>query len=294
MSSTGNPLADTGGTDATAAITLRLVLIYAGFASIWILVSDELVVLIFSDPAAILLANTVKGWLFVAVTSALLFALVYRLLDEARNAADQQRAAQIGQYRAGQLLDALANSSSDAIFAKDLDGKYLLLNKETARLMGRSVEEALGHVDQALLPAEQAIMLRANDQRVLTENRINTFEETIHTADGERTYLATKGPLRDADGTVIGIFGISRDITGRYDDVRSLQLRADALRERNEELDRFNRAAVGRELVLIDLKRQVNDLSQQLGRPPPYSLAFTEAAAARRSPNDVGRADGDV
>ena len=280
MSSTDNPLPDTGGTDAAAATTLRLVLIYAGFASLWILVSDELVGMMFSDPAAFLLASTVKGWLFVAVTSALLFALVYRLLDEARNAADQQRAAQIAQYRAGQLLDALANSSSDAIFAKDLDGNYLLLNKETARLIGRSVEEALGHGDLALFPTEQAALLAANDRRVIAENRINTFEESIHTADGERTYLATKGPLRDADGTVIGIFGISRDITGRYDDVRALRLQADALREHNEELDRFNRAAVGRELVLIDLKGQVNDLSRQLGRPPPYNLAFTAAAPA--------------
>ena len=105
MSSTDNPLPDTGGTDATAAITLRLVLIYAGFASLWILVSDELVVMILSDPPAVLLASTLKARLFVAVTSALLYALVNRLLNETRTAAAQRRAAQIGHYRAGQLLD---------------------------------------------------------------------------------------------------------------------------------------------------------------------------------------------
>ena len=94
MSPLRDPLPDVNSNDATAAATLRLVLIYAGFASLWILVSDELVVLMFSDPAAILLASTVKGWLFVAVTSALLYALVYRLLDETRNAAAERRAAQ--------------------------------------------------------------------------------------------------------------------------------------------------------------------------------------------------------
>ena len=215
MSPPHHPPPSADSAESIAAATLKLVLIYAAFAALWIVISDELVTQMFSEPALVHLANTLKGWLFVVVTSALLFALVYRLLDQARRAADQQRAAQIAHYRAGQLLDAVANSSSDAIFAKDLDGKYLLLNKETARLIGWTVEDAVGHDDQALFPPQQALLLAANDRRVMTENRINTYEETINTADGERTYLATKGPLRDADGTVIGIFGIARDITGR-------------------------------------------------------------------------------
>jgi hypothetical protein len=46
------------------------------------------------------------------------------------------------------------------------------------------------------------------------------------------------------------------------------------LRASNEELRRFNRAAVGRELDMIRLKRQVNELSAQLGQVPPYSVDF--------------------
>jgi hypothetical protein len=46
--------------------------------------------------------------------------------------------------------------------------------------------------------------------------------------------------------------------------------------QRNEELARFNRAAVGRELDMIDLKKRVNELAAQLGQPAPYPLAFVQ------------------
>lgn len=44
----------------------------------------------------------------------------------------------------------------------------------------------------------------------------------------------------------------------------------------NADLARFNRLAVGRELRMIELKRQVNDLSEQLGKEPPYDVSFAE------------------
>jgi PAS domain S-box-containing protein len=55
-----------------------------------------------------------------------------------------------------------------------------------------------------------------------------------------------------------------------------LQQQADALHQRNEQLDRFNRLAVNRELDMISLKRQVNALSLQLGQAAPFDLAFAD------------------
>ena len=57
---------------------LAVVLIYACFAALWILLSDHVVELLFQTPAAVLLASTVKGWLFVTVTSVLLYGLLRR------------------------------------------------------------------------------------------------------------------------------------------------------------------------------------------------------------------------
>ena len=113
------------------------------------------------------------------------------------------------------LVKAISEGSSDAIFAKDLQGRYLLCNPEAARLMGQPAEHVVGRDDRALFRSDQAAALMANDAKVVADQRMATFEESLTTADGPRLFLATKGPLHDADGRLLGVFGISRDITER-------------------------------------------------------------------------------
>ena len=73
----------------------------------------------------------------------------------------------------------------------------------------------LGRDDHFLFPAEQAAVLMSNGKQAMAENRTFTSKRTSPPSTGERTFLATKGPLHDAEGRVIGLFGISRDITER-------------------------------------------------------------------------------
>ena len=200
---------------AGTGANLRLVAIYAGFSFLWIFLSDEAVVLFFSDPEKILLANTLKGWLFVAVTSLMLFVLIQRLIRQIRLSALREQEARSESHRTHMLLAAIADGSSDAIFAKDTQGRYLLFNREAGRVTGKSPEQMLGQDDSAIFPASQAELIRAHDQRVMAENRIDTYEEILSTTAGERVFLATKGPLHDDRGGIIGVFGISRDITER-------------------------------------------------------------------------------
>jgi diguanylate cyclase (GGDEF)-like protein/PAS domain S-box-containing protein len=163
----------------------------------------------FSNPSQIALASKLISWIFVVVTSGLL----YLLLKHWRET--QRIAIQALKSRDNQLIVNLVDSSSDAIYIKDLDGHYLLANQETARVLGRTVQQVLGHDDTDIYPQEQAEMIRSNDSRVIAENQIRTLEETLTTVEGERTYLVTKGPMRDADGQVAGLFGVARDITER-------------------------------------------------------------------------------
>jgi PAS domain S-box-containing protein len=111
------------------------------------------------------------------------------------------------------MLAAIAESSDDAIFAKDLQGRYTLFNRAAAEFVGKSPAEVLGHDDYAIFPAEQAEFLRMTEQTIITEGVTQTAEHTLDTAKGQRVFLATKGPLRDEQGNIVGIFGISRDIS---------------------------------------------------------------------------------
>lgn len=138
--------------------------------------------------------------------------------------ADGVRKSQEERMRALNLLGAIADASDDAIFAKDLAGHYLLFNRAAEQITGKPASEVLGQDDTLLFPTEQAAQIMANDRRVMRDYRLATFQEAIRTTTGEAVFLTTKGPLRDENDAIIGMFGISRDITAR-------QSAEDALRE---------------------------------------------------------------
>jgi len=143
----------------------------------------------------------------------------------------QEREAQEEKVRALQLLAAIADGSDDAIYAKDAQGRFLLFNRAASRLTGKSADQVLGQEDSYLFPPDQAARLRASDQSVMAANQNLSFQETLSTALGRRILLATKGPLHDAQGRVIGVFGISRDITERQWSERELAIQNQVLQQ---------------------------------------------------------------
>jgi two-component system cell cycle sensor histidine kinase/response regulator CckA len=113
------------------------------------------------------------------------------------------------------LLQGITEGTTDAIFVKDLQGRYLMMNSAGARALGRRVEEVLGKVDVELFSPETGRDIMARDREVLQSGEVQTYEEPGTAAGLSRLYLATKGPYRDANGEVIGLLGICRDITDR-------------------------------------------------------------------------------
>lgn len=181
---------------------------YAALAALWILFSDMAVESMFSDTAQLTRASMLKGWLFVAVTSLFLYALLRRLVSRVQHS-------QADRLRALSLLSDIADGADDAIFAKDREGRYLLFNRGAAEIVGKPAWQVLGQDDHAIFPAEQAAQLMAIDRRIIANVATEINEEALDTAQGSRVFHTTKGPLRDADGRVVGTFGISRDITER-------------------------------------------------------------------------------
>lgn len=130
------------------------------------------------------------------------------------------------------ILAAVTEGTTDAVFVKDCEGRYLMINSAGAAFLGKSVDEVIGKIDTELFSPETARQIMADDRRVMDSGQTQTFEE-LGTADGvTRTYLSTKGPYRDFEGRIVGTIGISRDITNR-------QQAEQALRESEQRFTRF-------------------------------------------------------
>ena len=114
---------------------------------------------------------------------------------------------------ASDILLAVIDATPDAIFVKDLDGRYILVNQAAARFVGRTQSEVVGKRDHELYPAETAKRFIQDDQAVLSAGRAMSFEGVASSALGTQAYLVTKGVYRDRDGKILGIYGISHDIT---------------------------------------------------------------------------------
>jgi PAS domain S-box-containing protein len=114
------------------------------------------------------------------------------------------------------LLEAVFESTSDAVFAKDADGRYIVCNRVTAAFVGRTAAEMIGLTDADLFPAGDAAAIRKDDLRIMAGGEPETVDEEITFADGRTHWtMATKAPLRDTSGAVIGIVGVIRDVTER-------------------------------------------------------------------------------
>ncbi|MCU0545230.1 MAG: PAS domain S-box protein [Oscillatoriaceae cyanobacterium Prado104] len=113
------------------------------------------------------------------------------------------------------LLYSSIDSTSDAIYVKDLQGHYIVVNAKTASILGKEKSEITGKTDRDLLPAEIADRLIENDRRIIASGIEETIEEIISEKGRIDTYIATKTPLRDLSGKIIGMCGISRNISDR-------------------------------------------------------------------------------
>ncbi|GEM_PF-1976146 len=140
------------------------------------------------------------------------------------------------------LLRALMESIPDRIYFKDSSGRYTGLNHAQARLLGISdPESAKGKTvcDFSSEPWAREALLD-EEQIVKTRSPLIDKIESVRRPDGEmRWFSTTKAPILDAAGRVMGIVGVSRDISERRRAVESLARQADELARYNAELERF-------------------------------------------------------
>ena len=138
------------------------------------------------------------------------------------------------------LFDALMDNMPDAIYFKDTKSRFLKVSKVSCPGLGiQNPEEAVGMTDFDFAPRELAEQTYADDQMVMkTGKPIIGKEEIMVSKVGKTWYSATKVPIRDRDGKVIGLVGISRDITKIKDTEEELRRYSTQLEELVEERTR--------------------------------------------------------
>ncbi|MGH8258658.1 MAG: PAS domain S-box protein [Steroidobacteraceae bacterium] len=189
-------------------------------------------------------------------------------------------------------LAAIVESSDDAILSEDIDGRIRTWNAAASRIFGYSADEAVGQPITLIIPADRHEEgLRILD-RLKGGERVVQFETTRVASGGRLVEVSiTVSPLTDASGAIIGASKIARDITARkqaearlHGSERALRQAHEELKARAAELLRFNRGAVGRELRIIELKAEVNELLAKGGEDARYSLELDQEEAATALP----------
>ncbi len=181
------------------------------------------------------------------------------------------------------ILEAVIQATPDAIFVKDLDGRYVLVNQSFARFIGKSPDDIIGKHDLELYDRDTAQRFLETDRQVLASGMPQTFEGLATGEAGPQAYLVTKGVYRGRDGKILGLYGISHDIT--------------ELKRANETLERTREAlfraqkmeAVGQ--LTGGIAHDFNNiLAVILGNADLLQLQFRDDAAATELIDTIRRA----
>lgn len=208
--------------------TLLITVIYLVFGCAWIVFSDQFLHFTFPDNSKAYLYSIIKGLIYVAITATLFYSLTYpamkkifkgnkeliKLNDELIKTNEMYKSLYQEYSHKQALLKSLIDSVPDLIFYKDINGAYMGCNQAFKNFVGKSEDEIIGKIDTDIFPETLSALFITMDWEVLETGSLSKTEFKVNSPDGNSIYLEIlKTPYFDNEGKLIGLIGISRDIT---------------------------------------------------------------------------------
>ncbi|MEO8778667.1 MAG: PAS domain-containing protein [Rhodanobacter sp.] len=167
--------------------------------------------------------------------------------------------------------DMLANVDLVSVML-DCDGRVIYCNECLLRLTDWPRDEVIGRDwFECFMPLKMGDMRPVFAAPLANPPAAWRVESDLLTRSGEHRLIRwNNSVLRSGSGEVIGTAGIGEDITDR-------KAAETVLAQRANQLERFHRLSVGRELRMVELKQQVNELRRQAGQEPAYDLTFLDS-----------------
>jgi len=180
------------------------------------------------DRARVSLLTILAGSALTCLVGIAAFSVIQRDL-KSREQVEQQ----VKEGRA--LLHSILDNTPATVYLKDLEGRYLFVNRRFQELTGRTREEMLGKTVYDVTRKDLAEIAHGHHLTVLSSPDPVEFEETVLHPDGPHTHLSVKFPVRDANGKVYGTAGVSTDINERKRVEAALQKAKEELESRVDE-----------------------------------------------------------
>ena len=170
------------------------------------------------------------------------------------------------EVRTAQYVRSLIEASLDPFFIVSRDGKIIDVNKATINVTGVD-RDVLNGTDFSSHFTEPAKALEAYRQ-ALSNGVVTNYPLTIRHAEGGLADVLFNGAVyRDEGGGVLGVFGAARDVTAQKQAEALLAEQRAMELERLNELEKFQKLTVGRELKMIELKKEIEELKKKAAEP---------------------------
>lgn len=219
----------------------------------------------------------------------------------------EHRKAEIALLNSEQKFRNLVEASSDIIWETDINRRYTYVSPQVEKILGYNSLELIGKTPFEQMPVEEVEIIRKiSDNIVKSKRSFNGLINTILHKDGHKVFLETSGiPILDSEGNLHGYRGVDRDITDRKisedlinehtkdiedanislkkskealikimeemeNEIRERKLTEELINAKTIELERFNKLMVNREVKMIALKKEINELLVKSGYKEKY------------------------